>query len=513
MTLADARPPDSPAIDLVRRHPVVAALTLFTCAMHLALAGRYDIMRNELYFIVCGWRPAFGYVDQPPLAPLIAAATQMFGENVWLLRLPAALAATALVPLAAAFARLLGGDRTSAILAAAGAALSSALMGMTTTTTTSSFEPISWTLCAFFLTCGVVRADWRALLWAAIVAGLAMETKYGVAIWLLGLGAGLLATRARLFATRGFWFAAVVGGLIAAPSLVWQAIHGWPFLEVIGHHNSAKTIFTGTPLEFAAVQIGATGVALAPLWIAGIVAPFVSARLAPARFLSIAFVVAAVVVFAGGGKDYYLFPAYPTMFAVGAAACAGLRRALAGAWLAVVAAFALLLAPVALPILDPPVLAAYLAATHLRPPPDETAAVGAPLTQVYSDELGWRELEHRVAAVYRALPDDDKKHVTILASNYGEAAAIDFYGRAELPPAVSGQNQYYLWGPGGGDGNMIIHVGGDPERWRKLCQNLEIADTFGVPYAMPYENGRPIMICRGFRARLSATWARFKRFQ
>jgi 4-amino-4-deoxy-L-arabinose transferase-like glycosyltransferase len=286
MTLAAARQPEFPAIDLVRRHPFVAALTLVTCAMHLALAGRYDIMRNELYFIVCGWRPAFGYVDQPPLAPLIAAATQMFGESVWLLRLPAALAATALVPLTAAFARFLGGDRTSAILAAAGAALSPALMGMTTTTTTSTFEPICWTLCAFFLTRGVAREDWRALLSAGIVAGLAMETKYGVAVWLLGLGAGLLATRLRLFATPGFWFAAAVGGLIAAPSLVWQSLHGLPFLEVIGHHNSAKTIFTGTPLEFAAVQIVSINIALAPLWIVGVVAPFVSERLAPARFLS-----------------------------------------------------------------------------------------------------------------------------------------------------------------------------------------------------------------------------------
>lgn len=494
---------------------VVAAITLLTCAAHLALAGRYDIFRNELYFIVCGWRPAFGYADQPPLAPLIAAATQAFGENVWLLRLPAALAATALVPVAAAFARLLGGDRISAILAAAGAALSPALAGLTTTTTTATFEPIAWTLCAYFVTRGVLKTDGKAFIWAGLVAGLAMETKYGVAIWLIALGAGLLSTKARaIFAERRFWIALGVGGLIAAPSLVWQAMRGWPFLEVIGHHNSAKTIFTGTPLEFAVGQFAAMNIALAPLWLAGVIAPFLSARLAPARFLAIAFVGSALIVYVGGGKDYYLFPAYPTMFAVGAAACAGLRTALVGVWLGVATLVALILAPVAMPLLDPPALAAYLAATHLRPAPDEAAAVGAPLTQVFSDEQGWRELERRVAAVYRALPEDEKPRVTILASNYGEAAAIDVYGRADhLPPAVSGQNQYYLWGPGDGDDRVIIHVNGDPERWRQLCRSLDVADTFGAPYAMPYENDRPIMICRGFRADLSSTWERFKRYQ
>ena len=71
----------------------------------------------------------------------------------------------------------------------------------------------------------------------------------------------------------------------------------------------------------------------------------------------------------------------------------------------------------------------------------------------------------------------------------------------------------HFWGPGAGDGSVIIHVNGDPDRWRRLCGSLEIADTFGAPYAMPYENGRPIMICRGFRADLSAVWPRFKRYQ
>ena len=202
------------------------------------------------------------------------------------------------------------------------------------------------------------------------------------------------------------------------------------------------------------------------------------------------------------------------MFAVGAAACSHLRPGLAGAWFAAAAVVALIFAPVALPLLDPPHLAAYLDATHLRPPPDEAAAVGAPLTQVFSDEQGWRDLERRVAAIYRTLSEDEQRRVTIIGSNYGEAAAVDVYGRDDrLPAAVSGQNQYYLWGPGPGDGSVIIHVNGDPQRWRRLCGSLEIADTFGATYAMPYENGRPIMICRGFRADLSTVWLRFKRYQ
>jgi hypothetical protein len=515
MTALIARAERTPRARLLAVDPAILALALLTAAAHLALAGRYDFMRNELYFIVCGRRPDFGYVDQPPLVPLIAAATQALGENVWLLRLPAALAAVALVPLTAALARVLGGDGKSAILAAAGAALSPALMGMTTTTTTATFEPLGWTLVAFFVARAVVAGEERSWLWAALAAGVAMEAKYGVAIWLLGLGAGLVATRARAAFTRPrFWLAALAGAAVAAPSLVWQARHGWPFLEVIGHHNSAKTIFTGGPLEFAIQQIAAINVALAPLWLAGAVAPFVLARLAPARFLSIAFAVSAAVVFAGGGKDYYLYPAYPAMFAVGAAAFAGLRPWILSVWLAPVAAVALALAPVALPILDPPALSAYLEATHLRPPPDEAAAVGVPLTQVFSEEQGWRDLQRRVAAVYNALPDGEKARATILASNYGEAAAIDVFGRAGgLPPAVSGQNQYYLWGPGPGGDRVIIHINGDPERGRRLCGALQIADTFGSPYAAPFENGRPILVCRGFRADLTATWPRFKRYQ
>lgn len=491
---------------------IVWALTAATAVVHLAVAGRYDIFRNELYFIVCGRHPAFGYVDQPPLVPLLAAATQAFGINVWMLRLPAAAAAVALVPLSGAFARLAGGRTLSIVLAAAAAALSPALAGVTSTLTTATFESLAWAAYAFLIARAVLLEERRALIWAGLVAGVSMEAKYGILMWMVPVVAGLLLTSARrVLMWREFWVGAALGALIAAPSLIWQAIHGWPFLAVISAHKT--TFLTGGPIAFALQQVAAVNVALAPLWLAGLIGPFVRPALRPLRFLSIAFAGAALLDFATGGKDYYLFAAYPSLFAVGGAVCARLNRTVAVIWLIAAAAFFALLAPVALPILDPPTLARYLRATHLRPPPDELAAVGAPLTQVFSDEMGWRDLEKNVAAAYRSLPAAERSRAAILAVDYGEAAAIDFYGRADgLPPALSGENQYFLWGAHGHDGSVILHINGSVRSWRRFCENLEVIGTFGAPYAMPYENGRPILLCHRLRANLTQTWDRFKRF-
>ena len=488
----------------------IAAATLL---VHLAVAGRYDIFRNELYFIVCGRHPAFGYVDQPPVVPLLAAATQIFGDHIWLLRLPAALAAAALVPLTASLARLLGGAGAAAALAGTAAAVAPLLAGLTTTLGTSTFEPLAWCGIAYLLMRTILLADRRALLWAGIAAGLAFETKYGIAIWLIGLGAGVVGTGSRrILGMKELWFGLAAMVLIAAPSFIWQISHDWPFLEVIGRARASGNL-TGSPLGFIFNQILIMHPFLAPLWLAGIFAPWFQQALRPARCLSIAFILAGAIVIVTHGKDYYLAGADPAMLAVGAVACERLARWLRGAWLTLILASAAAVAPVVLPILDPPVLARYMAATHLAPRPEEVAAIGAPLTQIFSDELGWRRMEKQVAAVYASLSPEYRAQVAILAVDYGEAAAIDVYGPEDgLPAAISGNKQYFLWGPGAADGSLIIHINGDPARWQGLCEKSEVAGSFGAPYVMPYENDRPILLCRGFKPGLQATWNRFKRY-
>jgi 4-amino-4-deoxy-L-arabinose transferase-like glycosyltransferase len=505
MSLSNRRPSADQAIILL--------ITVATAALHLAVAGRYDLMRNELYFLACGWHPAFGYADQPPLVPLIAAATQLFGKSVWLMRLPAAIAAIALVPVTATLARTLGGGRIATIVAAVAATTALGTAAVTTTLTTATFEPIAWTLVAWLVARAIVLNDRRALIWAGLVVGLALEAKYGIVLWLIPMALGLafIAAGRSLLTRREAWIGIGIAGLIAAPSLIWQAAHGWPFLEIIGNHTIGN--FTGGPLRFGIGQITAMNVLLAPLWIAGVIAPFVVDRLKPARFLAIAFVGATALTWLTHGKDYYLFGAYPAMFAIGAVICARLWRWAIGLWLAACVANFLLIAPVLFPLLPPWRLFRLLEHSHLRPAPEEKAAIGAPLTQVFSEEMGWRELEAQVATIYHALPPADRARAAIFATNYGEAAAIDVYGRKDgLPPAISGDNQYWLWGPRGYDGSVIIHINDNPEQWRGRCGSLTIAGHFGMPLAMPFERDRPIFLCRNLNGGLASAWPSLKRY-
>ena len=479
--------------------------------VHGLVAGRYDAFRNELYFIVCGRHPALGYVDQPPLVPLVAALTQIGGDHVWLLRLPALAAAALLVPLTVSLARVMGAGAGGAWLAAIAAATAPVLVALTGMLTTSTFEPLTWTLTAYLLVRGFLRDERAPLVWAGVVAGIAAEAKYGIALWLIGLAVGIGCTQPRRFVSRALWLGAACGAAIALPNFVWQLAHQFPFLEVVRNDNAGN--LTGSPLGFAIAQVLAANIVLAPLWLAGAIGPFVRADLGRFRFLSIAFVVTVVLVFATHGKSYYLAGVYPSMFALGAAALRGLRTPVVAVWTALALGSAALALPLVLPVLPPASLARYLNRAYVRPRPVEVAGIGAPLTQLFSDEFGWRELARTVAAVYRDLPADERTHAAILARNYGEAAAIDVYGASDhLPPARSEQNQYYLWGPGDNRSTVVIAVNANPERWARFCARSTVAARFGVPYAMPYERDRAIVVCEGLAVPLSAAWPRFKHY-
>jgi hypothetical protein len=495
---------------------VAAAVTLTHFVT--AIVTPYGFFRDELYFVDCGRHPAFGYVDQPPLVPLVAAASQLVGRNLLLLRALPAFAHGATVLVAAALAKLVADavgetSRAPRTLAAIAVAVAPMLWGLEGILNTTAFEPLAWTFVAYAAARVALLDERRWLVALGAVTGVALEAKYAIPFFLAPLIAGIaVGPSRRLLVSREALVGAALAALLAAPSAIWQATHGLPFLELMKAGSHGKNVVVA-PGAFVANQIAVMNPVLAPLWMAGPVWALVEPRLARVRFLAVAFLGLYVEMIALHGKDYYVAPVYGVGLALGAVGAARLVRSRVA--LAVYATIAVALFVVALPlcapVLPPPTLAAFVAATHLGPPPQEVLQRGVVLPPLMADMLGWKELEERVADAWRAVPEAERARTTIVAGNYGEACAINLYGPDDaLPRAVSGHNALYGWGPGASDPVDILRVGGDPEAWKDDCNEISVPARFGGPYVMPYERDRAIVLCRGVKFSLREQWPTFK---
>ena len=491
------------------------ALGLLCLALHLAINGRYDIFRDELYFIVCGQHPALGYVDQPPLIPLIAAGVHaLFGASAWPLRLVPALAMAATTALAAEYARLLGGGRFAQWLCGLAVLCAPVLLVDGLLLATDSLQPLTWLACAWCLTRVAQTQDERWWLGFGVAAGISLAAKYLILFFLASLAIGALATPLRRSLGRPWiYVGALIAFLFLAPSLYWQAANGWPFLE-LGGAAAGKNLAL-SPLAFLGQQAlfvlpPSAAVALVGLWRFSVRPPLPALRAFP-----IAFVVMQVLVYLLHGKAYYMAPFYPILFVGGALAIENwiARPVLRVAIAALIVISGIIIAPMALPILPPQDFAAY---AHALGMPSQASAMekGAPsvLPQYLADMIGWREMAEKVSAVYNALPPEERAKAVFFGRNYGEAAALDVYGPDfNGPPAISSHNNYYLWGPRGFDGSVIIMVG-DPAPYAALFDSVTRVGEIDTSYAMPSETNIPISILRGLHVPLSAAWPKLKHF-
>jgi hypothetical protein len=486
----------------------LAALCL---GVHLLANPHYGVFRDELYFIVCGLHPAFGYVDQPPLIPLIAAASyKLFGVALTPLRLFPALAMSATVALTAEFARFLGGGRFAQIVAGLAALAAPVLLVDGLLMSTDCLQPLTW-LASAYLVARLERGGDRRL-WLALgaVVGISLWSKYLIAFYVLGLLAGIIAApMRRQLLTLWPWAGALLALAMTAPNIAWQAAHGFPFLEIGAAGARGKNIAL-SPLGFFGQQLLIIGPPLALVWLAGL---WRLARAPQERALAVAYFVTAALFIAGHGKAYYLAPAYPALFAAGGVWWEGVLRARATrvAVLAVVVAAGLITAPLVLPILPPQDLIAY--ARHLGVSPGATSTEHhkpAALPQHFADMFGWPEMAGEVARVYRALPDDERRRAVFFGWNYGEAAAVEIYGGV---PAISGHNQYFLWGPQGFDGSVVIALGPPGSKFYGAFDSIEVAGQIANAYAMPYESGLDVYVLRKPKWPLATRWPRLKHFE
>ena len=168
-------------------------------------------------------------------------------------------------------------------------------------------------------------------------------------------------------------------------------------------------------------------------------------------------------------------------------------------------------APLALPILPVQSLIAYSQRLGITPSSGERHELGA-LPQHFADMFGWEELARQISAIFQSLPENEKPTARVFARNYGEAGALElFRDRYPLPPVISPHNNYWLWGPGP-DGGTLIIIGGRAEDNARAFEELEVVSRTACGLCMPYENGIPIYVGRGWKVSLNAIWPREKRF-
>lgn len=497
--------------------PAVYALAALKLLLHLLINSNYGYFIDELYYLACAEHLDFGYVDHPPMVAVLAfVARILFGDSLFGLRLLPALAGTLVLLVAARIAKDLGGGAWAQALAALGALFSPVLLFTSTVFSMNIFDVLFCSL-ALLLILRLMTAEGRALpLWTALglLFGIGLLNKISVLFLGFGFAVGILLTsfRRRLL-EPGPWLCGGIAFVLFAPHLIWQVLNGWPTLEFM--HNAATE--KNRPMGLGEFVGNMAFEASPASFLLALVGLFWLFRNPGLRLLGWVFLAVFGVMIVGGGKSYYLAIFYPFLFAAGGAALEtllkGRRLALTVATVLVVLP-GLALVPMAAPILPIETFIAYQKAILGEPLASSERKSLGPLPQHYADMFGHRELVEQVAAVVADLPEAERKNLVIFADSYAQAGAISLFGPAlGLPKAISGHNSYYLWGPGepAEDATLIV-LGDEPEELAPLFDDVQLAGRFSHPYAMPWRNDFPIVICRGGKKSMAEIWPLTKKY-
>jgi hypothetical protein len=505
--------------------PWVYVIALVYFALHLVTSTRYGYFRDALYYLACSEHLAFGYVDLPPLIPFLGWITRhTLGTSLPALIFWPALAGASRIVLIAAFARALGARRFGIILASALAATPGVWWIIDHQFAMNGLEPLFWGGLAYVILRLINTANPRLWLAFGAIAGVGLLNKYSIVIFAAALLAGILiSNQRRILFTPWILAGGAIALLIFLPNLVWNVQHNWPFLELMRNIRTTGKDVVLSPGQYLLQQVLMMNPVSFPFWFGGLLFYLCSRAAKNYRLFGWTFVLTIAAFMITHGKDYYSAPAYVLLLPAGAVATemllAGLstRPRLQSVLKPACFLWLLLgivpLLPLTLPVLPIESFVRYQSHLPFELPKTERSFIGESLPQYYADEFPWPGMVAAVASVYHSLTPEEQQRVAIFGSNYGQAGAIDFFGpQYGLPKAISGHQNYFLWGPRQYTGDIVILLGGLEHEAREQFESVTVAATPQNPYAYRYEN-RPILLCRGLKWDLQKEWSRVKNWR
>ena len=498
---------------------LLAYLALSKLLLHLLTNGNYGYFRDEFYYIAAGERLDLGYVDFPPFVAIVADISRfVLGDSPVALRFFPALAGALVVVLAGLMARELGGGRFAQGLAALATLVAPNFLAMGTFLSMDAFDQLFWVSAAYVLLLILGRDRPRLWLLFGFIVGLGLLTKVTMLFYGFAVFVALLLTSARRhLRTPWPWVGGVIAFAFLLPYVFWQIEHTWPTLEFWANYGGK--VPPTSPAGFLIEQIVTMHPLTLPVWLAGLYYYLFSRTGHTYRPLGWIYVVLFVLFVLQNAKFYFLAPVYPMLFAAGGVTLERIVRRRRWGWLRPAYMVILLVggtvvAPlVAVPALPVETLAKITGAAGGDAGVEvETRKVGQ-LPQQFADRFGWEDMVATIAGVYRDLPPEERAESCIFTGNYGEAGAIDFFGpQYDLPKAISGHNNYYIWGPGDCSGRVIISVGVPLSRLEAVFEEVEQVDTSDCEYCMPDEDNLPIYVGRNPKVSLQEIWPQVRHY-
>ncbi len=489
----------------------VGALATLKLGLHFWVNATtaYGFHRDELLYLAMGRHLQLWRMDFPPGIAVTAEATRaLLGDSLLEIRAVPALVGTALLVAAALFARELGGGRRAQVLAAV-AVLASPLF----LRSANLFQPVvldqaTWTAALF----AVARLSWQrdGRWWLAlgVALGVGLMVKFSIAFIGIGIVLAVLLTPLRAsLKTIWPWLALVIALAIGSPSLVGQHELGLPVMQQLEDLRKVQ-LERVTPGAFLLGQLYWGPGTL--LGVIGLVALLTGGQLSRYRAIGWSCAGAFATLLLLQGKPYYLGPIYPVLFGAGAVVLE--RSRLRWVFAVTILVYGAVLLPIGLPILPPERMSTYIQSVGLTAALRTNTGELDRLPQDYADMLGWEAQAEAVGQVYHALSETDRKRAVIVAGNYGEAGAIDFFGpRYGVPGAICPCGSYWFFGPGDKQGEVVVTIGPSREDLAPFFDSLQVATRITNPWAVEEERDLTVFVARRPRRTLQEVWPELAR--
>ena len=413
----------------------------------LLIHPAFELQRDEYLYYQQGQHFDLGYLENPPLLSYLGMISSWFGDKEWLVRFWPAFIGVLTVIVTCLITARLGGKAFAQFLAGFGV-ITGAFLRIHILFQPNILDIFFWTCSMYFLIKFIQTNDQKDLLWLAISLALGWWSKYSILFLISSKVVGLLLTKHRkILFQKKTYTAAAIALLIILPNIWWQYDHKWPLIHHMRELRETQLVYVN-PTDFIKDQF----LLLFPvliIWIAGLIWFF---RSATYRIFGWIYLSVIILLMFGSGKSYYALGIYPVLLAAGGLVWENMfsiRKWMRYIIAALIIGLTIPFIPIGLPMMQPQELASFYKEKGI----DKTGLLkwedqkDHELPMDFADMLGWKELSEKTEKFYHSLPDTTEANTIIYCRNYGQAGALNFYGKEEWFRAmtISDNGSFLLW--------------------------------------------------------------------